>query len=334
MNKLYCSRIYLEDLKTTIKNVRGISKLQGSSILVTGATGMIGSYIVDTLVEYNNSIDNKISVLAAGRNIIDLEKRFDGAINSNLIFVEHDNLKKIQQVFCPDYVIHAASNSSPVSFRKDPVGIMVGAVVGTNNLLEYVRAYTTFKRFLYVSSGEVYSNIDTMNVRSCYPVSKKLCETLCIAYSKQYGIDTIVVRPCHTFGPNMHISDNKATAQFFRRIKEGQDIILTSEGSQVRSYNYVSDTVSGLLTVLINGKRDEAYDLCGKNNIISIADLANKIAKYGQKNVVYEMPDDTAILETSPITTQIMNSEKLEALGWKNQFSIDEGINHTILSLL
>ena len=201
------------------------------------------------------------------------------------------------------------------------------------------------KRLLYVSSGEVYGQgdvsisafkeeyagyVNALSPRSCYPLSKRTTENLCVSYWKQYGGETVIVRPCHTYGPCMTTTDNRAHVQFFHNALDGEDILLKSAGRQMRSYNYVADCVAGLLTVLINGEPGEAYNLANPESRLTIAQLAAKIAKAESKKVVFEDPTSVEIANQSPIAKQVLDTQKLEKLGWKPAFSIEEGISHTL----
>lgn len=192
-----------------------------------------------------------------------------------------------------DYVVHAAGNAHPTTFNRDPVGTIWGNIKGTYNLLEYCKSCKG-KRFLYVSSGEVYGQgdlsveefeekyagyIDILSPRSCYPSSKRAVENLCASYYSQYGLETLIVRPCHTYGPGITMTDSRANAQFFRNVLNGEDIVMKSAGTQLRSYNYVADCASAILTVLFNGEAGQAYNIANPKVRITIAQLADIIAK-------------------------------------------------------
>ena len=256
----------------------------------------------------------------------------------------HREYPKVPDDYEVDYVIHAAGNAHPLAFNSDPVGTIIGNIEGTYNLLEYTKAHGG-KRFLFVSSGEVYGNgdlsldefkeeylgaIDITSPRSCYPQSKRAVENLCASYSSQYELETVVVRPCHTYGPGITETDSRANAQFIRNALNNEDIIMKSAGNQLRSYNYIADCASGLITVLINGKSGAPYNIANPNVRITIAKLAEIIAKAVNKKVIFADPSVLDIANRTPIAKQVLSSKKLENLGWVPMFNANEGVEHTI----
>ena len=339
---LYQSKLYFEDIDRTLRHVVGMEKLFGKSVLITGATGTIGSFVADTLIRFNHQNAAKLKIYLAGRDLEKLRMRFEEC--ENIDFLIYDMESPIKFEVSVDYIIHAAGNAHPAAFNGDPVGTIIGNVESTFALLEYLKKHCG-KRLLYVSSGEVYGQgdvsisafkeeyagyVNALSPRSCYPLSKRTTENLCVSYWKQYGGETVIVRPCHTYGPCMSTTDNRAHVQFFHNALDGEDILLKSAGRQMRSYNYVADCVAGLLTVLINGEPGEAYNLANPESRLTIAQLAAKIAKAESKKVVFEDPTSVEIANQSPIAKQVLDTQKLEKLGWKPAFSIEEGISHTL----
>lgn len=344
---LYDSQTYLKDLEEAAKNSINLEQIKNKSILVTGATGTIGSFVVDMLLHYNRTDKAGVKVYALGRSINRLAERFGKAKTESLIYVEHDVCNQISFDFPLDYIIHTAGNAHPAAFNGDPVGTIIGNVTGTYSLLEYGRKHGA-KRLLYVSSGEVYGQgdlslnefeesysgyLDTMLPRSCYPSSKRTAETLCASYSKQYGLETVIVRPCHTYGPSITASDSRANAQFFRNVINNEDIIMKSAGLQMRSYCYIADCASAIMTVLIAGKSGEAYNIANRNARITIAGLAVVIAEKAGRKVVFTDPNTDDLANRTPIAKQVLSSKKLESLGWEGKYGIKEGISNTLAIL-
>lgn len=338
------SKTYIKDLDISLNHTIGIENLKNKSILITGATGTIGSYIADMLLRYNQVQKANISICLAGRDINKLMIQFGYWNDPYLRCVKYDVMGIINFDVTPYYIIHTAGNAHPVAFNSDPVGTILGNVLGTYNLLEFGRLHGS-KRLLYVSSGEIYGQgdlsvkeyeesysgyIDISSSRACYPSSKRTAENLCVSYTKQHGFETVIVRPCHTFGPQFLPTDSRANVQFIRNVLDKKDIVMKSPGTQFRSYNYVGDCASAILTILFNGKVGEAYNAANPKIRLTIAELASTIAKMTNRNVVYEEPALIDLSNRTPISKQILSSKKLELLGWKSAFSAEEGIKHTI----
>lgn len=343
---LYESETYIKDLKESIKSSVGIDGLKNTRILVTGASGTIGSFIVDMLLEYNKN-GAMIEIFAAGRSIEHLNQRFGYAKTEYLTYVQYDMLSPVRLDMPIDYIIHAAGNAHPAAFNGDPVGTIIGNINGTYALLEYAKKYGA-KRFCYISSGEVYGQgdltidsfkeeysgyLELLSPRSCYPMSKRAAETLCVSYTKQYGLETVIVRPCHTYGPGMTGNDSRANAQFIRNVLNGENIVLKSAGTQMRSYCYIADCASAIISCLTTGKTAQAYNSANSDARITIAGLAEVIADCAGKKVVFAHPETIDLKNQTPIEKQVLNVEKLEALGWKGRYSIKEGIMHTLAIL-
>lgn len=340
---MYDSATYRKDLATAISAVPKIQDLRSSSIMITGATGLIGSFLVDALLEYNSLENADIQIYALGRSKTRLQKRFEGAITDHLHFVEHDVNQSPTFDFAIDYVIHAASNAYPASFAEDPVGTILNNVFGTQYLLHYAKEHHA-KRFLFVSSGEVYGQgdpnlkafpenfsgyVDPTEPRSCYPSSKRTAETLCVSYTQQFGLETVIARPCHIYGPNTTASDNRASVQFMNNAIRGEDILMKSKGTQMRSYCYVADCASAILTILLCGQSKEAYNVANPNARVTIAGLAEAIAETAGRKVVFSEDETIAKEQQTPITYAVLDSDKLCALGWNGNYTIEQGVLST-----
>ena len=199
------------------------------------------------------------------------------------------------------------------------------------------------KRFLFVSSGEVYGEsdgriftedysgyVDCMSPRSCYPSSKRAAETLCVSYMSEYGAGVVIARPCHTYGPDFSENDNRVYAQFIRNALRGEDIVMKSTGSQFRSWSYVVDCASAILYILLKGKNGEAYNIADEASNISIRELAEITASMVGRKVVMEVPDETERKGYNPVSKSVYSVEKLKTLGWQPVTSIKDGIRKTI----
>ena len=290
---------YSDALKSVINKNFDYSKLNNKSVLITGSTGLVGKALVDYILLLNDTV----KVYAASRSEESFNRRF--AKRDNLFYFEYNLEKSLDTDIHFDYVIHAASNADPKMFNEDPVGTMTSNFIGTYNLLEYARK-SNCERFLFVSSGEVYGQWDGVvdafdesysgfvnftEARGCYPSGKRAAENLCVCYSAQYGVDTVIVRPSHTYGPTQLKRDSRAMSEFFACAVEGRDIVLKSLGLPVRSYTCVFDAVSGIVTALLKGETGQSYNIANKESVVSIASLAEKIASAAGKRVVFDIPE-------------------------------------------
>lgn len=321
------SRVYEKDLDTSIAHIVKKEELYKASFLITGCTGTIGSFLTGVLLRLNEEENAGIKIYAGTRD----EKRVQQLLGKrdDLITFHYDISEEIILKDDVDYIVHLAGNAHPAAFNTFPTETIVGAVDSTYRLLEYGRTHGV-KRVLFLSSGEVYSDIDNLTARAAYPVSKQAGETLCVAYSEQYDLDTVIARSCHTFGPIITKTDNRAHAQFIRRAVVGDDIILKSTGKQLRSYLYVADCVSAILSVLSSGNSRQAYDIAAADNVCTIAELAGMIADINGCKVQYEEADGIDKRDLSPIPNQVLSGEKLLELGWTPAFTICEGVVHTL----
>lgn len=331
---------YRNDILQVFKENLPWEKLSGCNILVTGATGLIGGCLVETLM-MNPQRDYQ--VYASGRNEERARKRYaEFADDVAFHFIRYDVMEPLDSEVRFDYIIHAASNGSPNFFAQKPVEVMKANLFGVSNLMEYGLSHG-MKRMLYVSSGEVYGEgdgrvftedysgyVDCTKPRSCYPSSKRAAETLCASYMDEYGADVVIVRPCHVYGPYFTEQDNRVYAQFIRNVLRGEDIVMKSTGEQYRSWCYVVDCVSALLHVLLKGECGQAYNIADANSNISIRQLAEAIAEIGGRNVVIDVPDADEKRGYNPVTKSVFSTQRLEALGWKINSCIEDGLTHTI----
>ncbi|MBE5865483.1 MAG: NAD-dependent epimerase/dehydratase family protein [Lachnospiraceae bacterium] len=338
---------YWIDVKRVIQCIPKIENLRNAKLLITGATGMIGSSVADILfyLNKNENYDTKLYLL--GREEGKVKNRFSTfALGEDYEFIEYDATKEISFDCEVDYVIHAASNADPVAYTECPVETMLANLVGTNNLLRYIKEKKG-RRFLYLSSSEVYGKktdnspysendygyVDITNSRACYPSSKRAAETLCVSYGEQFDVDTVIVRPGHIYGPTILDTDSRASAQFTRNAINGESIIMKSAGEQMRSYCYTLDCASAILAVLINGEKGNAYNISNKDSVVSIRSLAEEIARCANVEVVFENPSDKEKKGYNMMSNSSLDATKLEKLGWKAYFDLEKGVEKTVLYL-
>ncbi len=365
--------IYQKDLETVCALDLSWEDLRGRRILISGATGMIGSTLIDVLMLLNRKINLECTVIALGRNEKKAEDRFfEYRESRNFCFVRCDindrqNLKSALETALEaadlnnsvpdpghtfgnsrsaavDYVFHAASNTHPVAYANDPIGTVVTNIIGLDNLLHFASEHGC-GRFLFASSNEIYGEnrgdaelfdekycgyIDCNTMRAGYPESKRAGEALCQAYIRQKGLDVVIPRFTRSFGPSLLDSDTKALSQFLRKGVAREDIVLKSKGNQYYSYTYVCDAVSGLLYCLLKGSCGEAYNIADVSCDITLKDLAQLIADYVGRKVVFELPDEVESAGYSKATTARLDSTKLQGLGWRVQFDLETALAHTI----
>ena len=335
---------YNEDILAVLNLDLPWKKLSGANILVTGATGLIGGCLVETLM-MNPHQDYQ--VYASGRNENRAMVRFkDFADDPSFHFVKYDVMQPMQSDIRFDYIIHAASDANPKFYATQPVEVMKANICGVDHLISYGINHG-MKRFLYVSSGEVYGEgdgrvfsedysgcVDCAQPRSCYPSSKRAAETLCVSYAAEYGADVVIARPCHIYGPYFTEQDNRVYAQFIRNVLRGEDIVMKSTGEQFRSWCYVVDCVSAMLYILLKGKSGEAYDIADADSNISIRELAEAIAAIGGRKVVIDLPDADEKRGFNPVTKSVFSTDRLESLGWKTQKNLLLGLNSTLKELI
>lgn len=335
---------YWQDIQSVLTLDLPWDKLKGSSILVTGATGLIGGCLVEVLL---SNPHGDYLVYASGRD----EKRFNSRFSyishdSRLKFIRYDVSDPLECDICFDYIIHAASNASPNFFVSRPVEIVKSNVIGVCHLLEYGISHG-MKRFLYVSSGEVYGQgdgkpfteedsgyVNCATSRACYPSSKRAAETLCVSYAEEYGADVVIVRPCHIYGPHFSESDNRVYAQFIRNIINGEDIVMKSSGKQFRSWCYVVDCVSGILTCLLKGEGCGVYNIADPESNITIKELASLLASTAGRRVVCSEADSNEAKGYNRVRQSTFSIERIVELGWYPKTSITEGISKTLFEAL
>lgn len=344
--KVYENSLYKNDLEYISNLQLPWEKFQNKSIMISGATGLIGSMLIDVIMKKNQRGLN-CKIYALGRSEERMKNRFEYCYNNELFeFIEYDVNKKMifNRVNQIDYILHLASNTHPMQYATDPIGTITTNIIGVQNLLDFaVEKNTT--RFIFASSNEIYGEnrgdvekfdesycgyIDCNTLRAGYPESKRCSEALCQAYKTQKNMDIVIARLTRSYGPTLLKTDTKALSQFLHKAIAGEDIVLKSEGTQYYSYLHVADSVSGLLTVLLDGQNGEAYNIADDASDIMLKDLASIIAEYVGKKVVFEIPDKTESAGYSRATKARLDATKLQSLGWSARYDIKTGIEKTI----
>lgn len=345
--RIYEHNKYQEDVSYVAELDLPWTKLQGKSVMISGATGLIGSFLVDVIMYRNLHMEMNCRVYALGRNEKRAKERFDYCCDEETYqFVPYDiNMPLVREdLGTIDYILHLASNTHPMAYATDPIGTIATNIIGTQNMLEFAVKHNAI-RCAFASSNEIYGEnrgdvekfdedycgyINSNTMRAGYPESKRCGEALCQAYIKQKGLDIVIPRLTRSYGPTLLASDTKALSQFLHKAVEGEDIVLKSAGTQYYSYTYVADAVSGLLTVLLLGQCGEAYNIADDASDIMLKDLAAIIAQIAETNVVFEIPNEVESAGYSKATKARLESSKLQELGWSARYGIKNGIARTV----
>lgn len=324
-----------------------LEKLRDCSVLVTGGNGLIASSLIDALIYVNRQKKLGMTVFALCRSAEKAEKRFRAYLGSaDFRLLLQDVIDPLDETLKFQYIIHAASAAHPAAFNDTPVDVMKANFLGTLHLLEYAARHEN-TRFLFVSSSEVYGeneegvetfsedmsgHINFARFRACYPESKRASEALCMSFKKQYDVDAVIVRPAFIYGRNIIDSNTRADVYFLRQVLNHQDIVMYSEGTQVRSYCYINDCISGMLSALLLGGSGEVYNIGNSKCVVTMREYAQLLADMGGVKLRYEpktAPSDVVFLKT---TRCVLNTEKLEALGWRARYSLEDGFRDIMKS--
>lgn len=320
-------------------------KLNNKTVLITGATGMIASVIIDILMRQNKEQNRNIRIYAISRKEQKARERFGTYWNDPIFtWCSHDICKPFPELGNMDFILHAASNTHPRAYASDPIGTITANVQGTYQLLDYAAGHGC-ERFLFFSSVEIYGEnrndadkfdeqylgyIDCNTVRAGYPESKRLGEALCNAFAEQKGQDFVIGRFSRVYGPTMSIEDSKAVAQMIRKAAAGENICLKSKGNQFYSYTYVVDAASAALCLLLKGESKSAVNVVDNASDIRLKDLAALLAEKAGTKVVFELPDAVEKAGYSTATKALLDGKRIGRLGWKAYTPIRQGLSRTV----
>lgn len=340
-----------EDVEDLAQNDILADGLQDTTILVTGATGLIGSQVVKTLACFNRLRNTNIKIIGMVRSVTKAEKVFGDLLKRkdiSLLVADIETSFELERNV--DYIIHGASATSSRFFVSNPVETIRTAIAGTKNVLEFAKN-KQIKGLVYLSSLEVYGTvdpqagfidesyygyIDPLNVRSSYSEGKRMVECLCASYAAEYSVPVKIARLSQTFGAGVDYNDGRVFAEFARCVLEKKNIILHTPGRTVRTYCYTKDAVAALLYVLLKGSVGEAYNVTNMRTAISIKDMAEMVKKMypeAEISVVVEMESDEKKYGYNPEMIIMLNSEKLLTLGWKPSVDLTEMYSRMIKSM-
>lgn len=343
--------IVLEDLRQITAASLPWSEFAGARVLVTGATGFIAAYLIETLLYLNDHVlERPVQVIGLARDQAKVNKRFGSLVGRpDLNFLIQDVSAPTDLAGPVDFIVHAASLAGTKFYRTNPVGTILPNMIGTYHLLQLAQRAGT-KKFLFISSGEAagtfasppvipikeddYGAMNHLDLRYCYAEGKRAGETLCEAWWAQYGVPTVTARLSHTYGPGMDLADGRVFADFVANVVRREPIEIKSAGLAVRPFCYLADSVLGWLYLLLKGGGGQVYNLANDEAYMSVRDLATTVAGlFPERNIQVLIvpkpgsPDPSVWDQKIPI-----NTGKLRALGWAPRVSIPDGFARTILS--
>lgn len=324
--------------------------LKDSSVLITGATGLIGSLLVKSFLKANEEFNCGITVKAVCRSR-EKSKRVFGTLDArkDMQVIEQDVTTPFGTDAQADYIIHTASPTTSRYFMSNPVEVVDAICTGSKNVLELAKACQA-KGVVYLSSMEVFGvvegsakisekqlgYIDIGNIRSCYSEGKRLVECLCKCYAAEYEVPVKIARLAQVFGAGVSKDENRVFAQFARSAVAGTDIILHTTGESVGNYCYSRDAVKAILLLLTKGEKGEAYTIVNEASTMTIAEMAELVAEQfsgGRSNVVFDIPEGNEF-GYAPVTKMRLDGSKMRKLGWKPEVGMVEAYQRMIPDLL
>lgn len=337
-----------------------LAQLAGKHVLIVGGAGFLGYYLVQTLTSANRvgAVQPKIRVTvwdSYARGLPDwlAELRAEPELSLEQRSVTDPIGPDVGDF---DYVVHAASIASPTYYKRHPIETMDANVNGLRNLLEYARRQADRSRplagFLFFSSSEIYGdppadaiptpesyrgNVSCTGPRACYDESKRFGETLCVNFAQVHGVPVTMARPFNNIGPGLKISDRRVLPDFARDVLAGRPIEMLSDGGPRRTYCYVGDAIAGYYKILVRGRPGEPYNVGVESPEISVAELAERVARtaaelFGYRGrVIRAQSPDATYLADNPARRCPTIAKAREELGYAPAISLDDALRRSLL---
>lgn len=340
-------------IKKDIENIvnrlgSDVRKLSGKTVLITGGSGLIGSYLIETIAYLNTEkkLSKPCRVIGLQKSKITKEHRLGYLLNrDDMMFVSRNAAIPYSPGIKMDYIVHSAGDSAPASFTWDPLGTIDVNILGIRWILEYAKK-NRVKSVLYMSSGEVYGNpppdaiptpetyngnVSTTDPRACYTSSKRLAETLCNIYFEKFGVPVKIARPFIVYGPGLSIKDRRVMADFIRSGLEKKPIEMLSEGKDTRSYCYIEDATVAFFKILLSEKNGEIFNVASDLEEVSIRNLADLVHRICKISASVKVKNSNALFIKDAPGRVFPDITKLKkTFSFKPRIHIEEGLRRTI----
>jgi nucleoside-diphosphate-sugar epimerase len=339
----------LNDIKEILADNITWNYFAGKTVLITGASGFIPSYVVYALIGLNKTVcsSNPVSIIAVVRNKNNADNKFApiiGRADFKLVIADISDPLNITEKI--DIIIHGASQASPKYYGSDPVGTLKANTIGTANLLDLALRKGT-EKFLFISSADVYGvldekleeipesytgSVDITSIRSCYAESKRMGENMCVCWSYQYNLHVNMVRLSGTYGCGYHLDDGRSVVDFVNNILNNQNIVLNSDGKAKKNFVYITDSTTALFRILSYGENRHAYNLAGdsETEIIELATMLCELYPEKHLKVEFSIGSFQKGYIRSPFLRANFSNKKLKGLGWDLKIPLAEGFKRMI----